>query len=252
MERLAGSGKAPPPNLQVNQQVEVFDSGNFEARDASKKILLFASLRSILLEVPNSRIMVFVRDRSFCELVCSTLCSEGHKCEQAAGSQVKQAGRVRLISELNAGLFRMLVATDGIAESLVDLNPRGITHLINFDWCDVEDYAKRLRIVTAGGLAITFFEYDENSPGAADAFVRMLEASGQQAPPALISIAREVKHGRRSISKMFSKKKRKEEGRSWGAGWSIADQVTDPDDTSNAAAFLTWDVMSGQGASSSR
>jgi len=204
-----GSGA---PSSQTNQQVVVFEQRTSDDRFASKKIFLFASLRGILLEVPNSKILVFASEKSLCEELCTTLSNEGHTCGTFFG-QMKAAGRTRLVEEFSEGSLRMLVATDGVARYLLDLNPRGATHVINFDWCEIEDYASRIRVIAPqapAGLAVTLFEYDDKYPSTADAYVRMLEAARQEVPQELRTIASEVKSGRRVINKAFFKKKKKE------------------------------------------
>merc|ERR1719333_187517 len=62
----------------------------------------------------------------------------------------------------------------------------------------------------------------------------MLEGLKQEVPPELRSIAREVEHGRRGISKAFLKKRRKEDGKSWS--WEDEEPQGD-------GVFTTWDSM---------
>merc|ERR1711976_27479 len=100
----------------------------------------------------------------------------------------------------------MGVATDGQLVNLQERvrnpdTPRDVTYVINFNYCEMDEYLQRLLILAARGQSLTLFEYDPGWPDMAEKYVRFLSASFQPVPPELRSISQEVHAGMREIGK---------------------------------------------------
>jgi hypothetical protein len=191
----------------------VFDQRGHDEQERSKRQFLSACLRGILQESENSRTLVLVKEKNYATELCSVFSQDGFPCSAIHG-QISQAQRQCRAQDIQDGTLKLLVATEGLANSLVGLKP-SVTHLISFDWCEIQDYAARLKLVGQGGTSLMLFQYDDNFPFLADTYVRFLEAAAQAIPPELKGVANEVATGRRQISPAFFKKKKNKQWDAW-------------------------------------
>jgi len=203
-------GAIPPVRLRVGQnadgsaktrddimqEVVVFDQGEFDERDKSKKELLFAHVREAL-NLEGTKVLVFVGQKKLAEEVSSTFNYEGFDSQAMHGGK-QQAMREHALEQFKNGTCRLLVATDVMGRGL-DIPT--VTHVVVYDMGDIEDYVHRIGRTARGphgsGHALTLFEYDPRWPHLAEGLIKIMESAGSDVPEELRAIAEEVKAGTR-------------------------------------------------------
>jgi len=203
-------GSVPPVRLRVGQnadgsaktrddilqEVVVFDEGDWDARDAMKKELLFAHVREAL-NLEGTKVLVFVGRKTLAEEVSQTFAEEGFESDAMHGGK-KQNMREQTLERFKNGDCRLLVATDVMGRGL-DIPT--ITHVVIYDMGDIEDYVHRIGRTARGphgsGHALTLFEYDPRWPHLAEGLIKVMEAAGSEVPEELHAIAADVAAGNR-------------------------------------------------------
>merc|ERR1711920_360163 len=133
---------------------------------------------------------------------------EGHSADSMHGGR-SQDQREMALKKFKNSEVRLLVATDVMGRGL-DIPT--ISHVVQYDMGDVEDYVHRIGRTARGlsglqGHALTLFEYQPTRPDLAAGLLQVLEESQQPVPPGLRKIAEEVANGWRQQRKGMHAKK---------------------------------------------
>ena len=120
-------------------------------------------LTHLLADPEYSRVLVFARTKSWCEMVAKLLQRAGVNAQAIHGNKTQEA-RTKALEEFKSGKTRVLVATD-IAARGIDVED--ISHVVNFDLPDEpEVYVHRIgRTGRAGheGIALSFCAMQERN-----------------------------------------------------------------------------------------
>jgi len=150
-------------------------------------------LRSVIVEVPDARVILFAMFKLEARTLGKSLKENGLSAVSIEGD-MSQSARIAALEKFRTGEAQILVATDVAARGL---DIENVTHVINYSvGMSVENYIHRIgRCGRAGkfGKAYTFF-LQPNDDKFAPELLQLLEDSKQQIPQDLRIIAqRELK-----------------------------------------------------------
>lgn len=154
-------GSKPPVRLRVGQnrdgsaktrddivqEVRVFDNGDWVTRDKEKKELVYSHVRQAL-QMPETKVLVFVSRKDLTEEVSWAFNQEGFESEAMHGGK-QQDARLQVLERFKNGDTRLLVTTDVMGRGL-DIPT--ITHVVVYDMGDIEDYVHRIGPLQEGHM----------------------------------------------------------------------------------------------------
>lgn len=221
-------GSGPASNVNITQEVLVFDQWTWEARDEAKQKELYTRVGQWLSD-PTNKLLVFVSRKDLCDELVKHLWKQGLKCDAMHGGR-SQNCRLAVLDSFRKSETRLLVTTDVMGRG-IDIPD--ITHVVLYDMGEIEDYVHRIgrtaRGPTGTGNALTFFEHNDKFPQLADELIQVLEAAGQPVSDEVRKIAQQVREGKRVRETNSGggwpagKKQKKNKSSSWngnGNDWS--------------------------------
>eukprot|EP00811_Abedinium_folium_P026754 NODE_3977_length_1953_cov_9.357612.p1 GENE.NODE_3977_length_1953_cov_9.357612~~NODE_3977_length_1953_cov_9.357612.p1 ORF type:complete len:249 (-),score=82.04 NODE_3977_length_1953_cov_9.357612:385-1131(-) len=181
-------GGGPSTREDIIQEVVVFDDPTWDQRDAGKQELLYAHVREVL-ETPEHKLLVFVSRKTLADDLCKRLWAEGFQADAMHGGRT-QDRRLAILDEFRVHKLRLLVCTDVMGRGL---DIPGISHVVLYDMCEVDDYVHRIGRTARGpygkGHALTFFEFDRKWPDLPVKLCEVLASSGNEVPAELQALA---------------------------------------------------------------
>lgn len=193
---FVGQLEEPPVQgtASVKQEVVVFDQETWELRDEAKQRMLYAHLRHVMRK-PSNKTVVFVNSKTFANELSYNLGRDGFKCNALHGGQTRHY-RTQMLDEFMRGASRLLVATDVVGKTF---ELPDVTHIVIFDFGDVEDYIHRVGRIP-GGHSLAMFEYSPKWPNIPGELVRALEEAAQPVPPELMTLVTGVMLGEKKVA----------------------------------------------------
>merc|ERR1711972_951249 len=194
------SGDAgPAARNDIEQEIVVFDSDDWNEVARQKRETLYAHVRE-LLKNPAYKILVFVSMKQMTWELAEKLNEEGFECDFMYGGRSQDA-RHEVVRKFKEAEIKLLVTTDVMARGLDIPN---ISHVVVHDsYGGIDEYVHRIGRTARGpygkGHALVFFEYDPKYSEMAGELIKVLEESNQVVPPELQRIAEEVKSGVRAV-----------------------------------------------------
>lgn len=224
----------------IEQQVVVFDDGEWDDLDRKKQMVLIAHVKQAL-RLEGTQVLVFVSRKDLATKMAAHFNNQGFTADTLHGGRGQEV-RLQVLDRFKKFELRLLVTTDVMGRGL-DIPT--ISHVVVYDMGDIEDYVHRVGRCCRGpygvGHALTLFEYNSKWPHLAEGLIKVLEKSGQDVPEELQKIAWEVHMGHRKVEAMKA-------GSKWGglSGWQGgADEVASKkmgygEDSSNKSGFFGW------------
>ncbi|CAD7937196.1 unnamed protein product [Amoebophrya sp. A120] len=201
----SGDGEHHSANERVRQEILLVSSRAKEGDDrpmgaSSRRVQIKtrALVRYVTLafgENPEAKILIFVNTRAECEtlrdrirLKLSSVIT-GSRVEIMHGG-LSQPQRTGIVDQFGKGRVKIVIATDVLSRGL-DID--GVTHVVNFEMPEVQDYVHRIGRTARGsegvGHALTFFEFNPKYASTPAELIDILERGDQTVPAKLQEIA---------------------------------------------------------------